>query len=50
MADITPPIIYLVDNIRTILVQLGYDEIKSWPLIKESEQRENGTTNRSRIN
>ena len=41
MADITPEIVYLIDSVRSILVQLGYDEIKSWPLIKENEQKEN---------
>ena len=36
LPDITPPVLYLIDSIQNILVNLGYDEVRSWPLIKES--------------
>ncbi len=36
LPDITPPILYLIDSIKNILFNLGYDEIRSWPLIKPS--------------
>ena len=31
--DITPPEIYLIENIKDKLVQMGYDEVLTWPLI-----------------
>lgn len=34
---ITPKILYLIQSIRNILVNLGYDEIRSWPLIKKND-------------
>ncbi len=41
MTDITPKIVYLIENVRDILTRLGYDEIKSWPLIKKKDNRKN---------
>lgn len=36
LPDIAPPVLHLIDSIENILIDLGYDEIRSWPLIKES--------------
>lgn len=35
LPDITPPILYLIDAIKNILVSLGYDEVRNWPIIRE---------------
>jgi len=35
LPDITPPILYLINAVKTILVNLGYDEVRSWPIIQE---------------
>ena len=37
LPDITPPIANLTRSLKNILVSLGYDEVRSWPLIKESQ-------------
>ncbi|MDD3998602.1 MAG: phenylalanine--tRNA ligase beta subunit-related protein [Candidatus Shapirobacteria bacterium] len=34
LPDITPPILYLIENLKDQLLALGYDEIRSWPLVK----------------
>jgi len=34
LTDITPKVIYLVENIKDVLRSLGYDEIRSWPLVQ----------------
>jgi len=31
--DITPPILYLCEKLKDDLVGLGYDEVRSWPLV-----------------
>jgi phenylalanyl-tRNA synthetase beta chain len=36
LPDITPKIIYLIDELKDKLVSLGYDEILSWPLVDQS--------------
>lgn len=33
--DITPPEIYLIDQLKDKLVKLGYDEVLTWPLITQ---------------
>lgn len=33
VADITPKEIYLIENLKDQLIQLGYDEVLTWPLI-----------------
>jgi len=33
VTDITPKEIYLIENIKDKLVQLGYDEVLTWPLV-----------------
>lgn len=37
LPDITPPIANLTRCLKNIMVSLGYDEIRSWPLIKQSQ-------------
>ncbi|MBU1089099.1 hypothetical protein KKA02_04460, partial [Patescibacteria group bacterium] len=37
LPDITPKILYLIQSIQNILINLGYDEIRSWPLIKQND-------------
>ncbi len=34
LADIAPKIIYLIESVKNILINLGYDEIRSWPIIR----------------
>lgn len=34
IANITPPVLFLIDKLKDDLVTLGYDEILSWPLVK----------------
>lgn len=34
LPDITPPILYLIENLKDHLLALGYDEVRSWPLVK----------------
>lgn len=36
LPDITPPTVYLTEIIKNILIGLGYDEIRSWPLIRST--------------
>ncbi|MFA5025955.1 MAG: phenylalanine--tRNA ligase beta subunit-related protein [Candidatus Shapirobacteria bacterium] len=36
LPDITPPILYLAEKFKDQLTALGYDEIRSWPLVKNS--------------
>lgn len=42
VTDITPPILYLIEKLKDRLVALGYDEIRSWPLVQspyDSDQK-----------
>jgi len=36
LPDITPPILYLIESTKNALINLDYDEILSWPLIKKT--------------
>jgi phenylalanyl-tRNA synthetase beta chain len=36
LPDITPKILYLIQAVKNTLVNFGYDEIRSWPIIRES--------------
>jgi len=36
LPDITPPILYLIESAKNALIDLSYDEILSWPLIKKT--------------
>lgn len=33
--DITPKILYLIESLKDNLVSLGYDEVRSWPLVQK---------------
>jgi hypothetical protein len=33
VTDITPPEIYLIDELKDKLINLGYDEVLTWPLV-----------------
>lgn len=35
LPDITPPILYLIEKLKDDLVAQGYDEVITWPLVKE---------------
>jgi len=37
LPNITPQILHFIEAAQNILVNLGYDEIRSWPLIKKSQ-------------
>ena len=37
LPDITPKILHLIEAVQNILVNFGYDEVRSWPLIKKSQ-------------
>lgn len=41
LLDITPKILYLIEYLREALTKLGYDEVRSWPLIQEKYYRKN---------
>jgi phenylalanyl-tRNA synthetase beta chain len=36
VTDITPPENYLIDQLKDKLVQLGYDEVLTWPLVTQA--------------
>ena len=36
--DITPPILYLCEKLKDDLVGLGYNEVRSWPLVRHCEE------------
>jgi len=36
VGDITPPIIYLIEELKDKLINLGYDEILTWPLVNQA--------------
>lgn len=38
LPDITPPILYLIEKLKDDLVAQGYDEIRSWPLVRHCEE------------
>jgi len=38
LPDITPPILYLIEKLKDDLVALGYDEVRSWPLVRHCEE------------
>jgi phenylalanyl-tRNA synthetase beta chain len=42
LANITPPILGKITQIKAKLVKEGYDEVRSWPLIKEKYIENNG--------
>ncbi|MFA5828195.1 MAG: phenylalanine--tRNA ligase beta subunit-related protein [Candidatus Shapirobacteria bacterium] len=39
LADITPKILHLIESLKDSLVSLGYDEVRSWPLVQKPLSR-----------
>ncbi len=37
LPEITPPVLHLIEAAKNTLVNLGYDEVRSWPLIKKNQ-------------
>jgi len=50
VADITPPEIYLIDSLKDKLIQLGYDEVLTWPLVTTPVDPKNVITTQNSIN
>jgi len=50
LPDITPKIIYLIDEIKDKLAALGYDEIMSWPLVSQTLDPQSVITTQNSIN
>jgi phenylalanyl-tRNA synthetase beta chain len=50
LPDITPKIIYLIDELKDKLVALGYDEVLSWPLVNEALDSNTVITTQNSIN
>lgn len=50
LPDITPKIIYLVEELKDKMIELGYDEILSWPLVKEALDPNTVITTQNSIN
>ncbi len=48
--DITPKIISLVENLKDTLVNLGYDEIRSWPLVSKPTDVDTAISTQNNIN
>jgi phenylalanyl-tRNA synthetase beta chain len=50
VADITPKVIYLIDQLKDQLIGLGYDEILSWPLVSTPTDSNTVITTQNSIN
>jgi phenylalanyl-tRNA synthetase beta chain len=50
LPDITPKEIYLIEELKDKLVNLGYDEILSWPLANTPYDQDNVITTQNSIN
>lgn len=50
LPDITPPIIYLIEELKDKLVTLGYDEVISWPLVNQALDPNTVVTTQNSIN
>ncbi len=50
LPDITPKIIYLIEQLKDKLVALGYDEIRSWPLVRQALDPSTVVTTQNSIN
>lgn len=48
--DITPKIVSLIENLKDTLVNLGYDEIRSWPLVSKPTDLNTAITTQNNIN
>lgn len=50
LPDITPKILYLISYLKDILVSLGYDEVRSWPLVNSAENESTAIYTQNSIN
>ena len=50
VTDITLPILRFIDNLKINLASLGYDEVRSWPLVKKPIDPETVITTQNSIN
>ncbi|MFA4827119.1 MAG: phenylalanine--tRNA ligase beta subunit-related protein [Candidatus Shapirobacteria bacterium] len=50
LPDITPKIIYLTEYVKDVLTNLGYDEIRSWPLTQKPVDPNTVITTQNSIN
>jgi phenylalanyl-tRNA synthetase beta chain len=50
VTDITPKVIYLIDQLKDQLISLGYDEILSWPLVSAPTDPNTVITTQNSIN
>jgi phenylalanyl-tRNA synthetase beta chain len=50
LPDITPKILYLIESLKDQLVNLGYDEVRSWPLVNEPLDKNTAIYTQNSIN
>lgn len=50
VGDITPPEMYLIDQLKDKLVNLGYDEVLTWPLVSQPLDQKTVITTQNSIN
>jgi phenylalanyl-tRNA synthetase beta chain len=50
LTDITPPEIYLIESLKDKLIQLGYDEVLTWPLVTTPSDPKTVITTQNSIN
>jgi len=50
LSDITPQQLYLIDSLKDKLVELGYDEVLSWPLTTSPIDKETAVFTQNSIN
>ena len=50
VTDITPPEIYLIDQLKDKLVELGYDEVLTWPLVTQATDEKTVIKTQNSIN
>jgi len=50
LPDITPKVLYLIEETKEKLVSLGYDEILSWPLVQEALDENTAIRTQNSIN
>jgi len=50
VGDITPPEIYLIDQYKDKLIDLGYDEVLTWPLVSQPVDSKTVITTQNSIN
>ena len=50
VVDITPPEIYLIDQLKDKLVELGYDEVLTWPLVTQATNEQTVIKTQNSIN